>query len=152
MVRAEGVEFSGHPGPALYFRRPGSYEVLDCVIEDSAWAEGVLPVPGAVVAVEGVSAWQPATEDSGSFGLLLADTLVSQVPTHAILLDSSSATVEGLSFDGVEGFELYQQRCDEALGLAEVVGGELLSNECEGSSNVVEPMLWWTVELGPLGL
>ncbi len=139
----DGVTLSDHPGAALYFRGPGTYEVRDCVVEDSAFASGVFDVPGAIVAVEGVGAWDPTAWLNEPAGLLLADNTVSSLPTNAVLLDGSAATLDSNLFEDISGFDLYTQRCGDAPAAVELLGPPPSTNDCAGPTLLLEPLLQW---------
>ena len=142
-VHLDGVTLADHPGPALYFRGPGTYDVRDCVVEDSAFASGVFDVPGALVAVEGVGAWDPAAAANEPAGLLLADNSFSSLPTNAILLDGSAATLDSNVFEDISGNDLYTQRCGEAPSAVELLGPAPSTNDCAGPTRLLEPLLRW---------
>ena len=142
-VHLDGVAFSGHPGPALYFRGPGTYAVRDCVVEDSAFASGVFDVPGAIVAVQGVGAWDPTAGEDEPAGLLLADNTFSSLPTNAVLLDGSAATLDTNLFEGITGVDLYTQRCSEAPAAVELLGPPPSTSDCAGTTLLLEPLLRW---------
>jgi hypothetical protein len=134
-VTLHGVAFSGHPGPALYFRGPGDYEVRDSEISDSATLTGT---PGALVALEGVRTW----DEGADSGLLISGTSFSGIGADAILLDGSAATLDGANFDDVGGWDVYAQHCADAEPLL-VLAGSADWNDCEGSPRPVDPALWF---------
>ena len=142
-VHLDGVTLSDHPGPALYFRGPGTYAVRDCVVEDSAFASGVFAVPGAIVAVNGVGAWDPTAGPVMPGGLLLADNTVSSLPTNAVLLDGSAATLDSNLFADLSGFDLYTQRCGAAPAAVELLGTPPSTNDCAGPTLLLQPLLQW---------
>ena len=142
-VHLDGVSLSGHPGPALYFRGPGTYETRDCVIEDSAFASGIFDVPGAIIAVEGVGVWDPTAGADEPAGLLLAETTFSSLPTNAVLLDGSASTLDSNLFEDISGHDLYTQRCGDAPAPVELRGPPPSTNDCAGPTLLLEPLLQW---------
>ena len=143
-VHLDGVTLSDHPGPALYFRGPGTYEVRDCVFEDSASATGVFDVPGAIIAVQGVGAWDPTAWPLEPSGLLLADNTFSSLPTNAVLLDGSAATLDSNLFEDISGSDLYTQRCDAAPDAVQLLGPPPSTNDCAGPTLLLAPLLQWS--------
>lgn len=139
----EETDFVDLPGPAVYLRGPGAYRLSGVAFRDVAGASGDHPVPGAVVAVEGVGRW------TGGGGLLLEDCLFEELATDGVLLDESSATLDGNIFGATGGLELKTQRCDgvEPPELAQPV----ITNDCEGFASVLEPRPWWRPDLGEVG-
>ena len=142
-VHLDGVTLSDHPGPALYFRGPGTYGVRDCIVEDSAFASGVFDVPGSIIAVQGVGAWDPTAGADEPAGLLLADNTFSSLPTNAVLLDGSAATLDSNLFEDVSGVDLYVQHCGDAPAAVELLGPPPSTNDCAGPTLLLEPLLQW---------
>lgn len=134
-LSVDGTTFGGHPGPALYLRGSGGYEIVDARIEDSATLPGV---PGAVIALENVGPWDAAS----ALGLLLDGVSFASLPSDAIVLDGSSGTLDGNSFSDVGGFDLFRQHCEQAAPL-QLVSGSVSQNDCAGAPYVLDPALWF---------
>jgi hypothetical protein len=139
VLEVVGTRFADHPGPAIYLNGPGETVLDGVLIEEVAWGGGVLPVPGAVVALFGEV--PPVPE---SAGLRLNDTFFRDAQTHGLLLHASSAQLEAVTFEGVEGYEVFLQACD---GIEEPLTGTAGTNDCAGPAEVVEPVLWWSPTL-----
>ena len=134
-VSVDGTVFADHPGPALYLRGSGRYELIDARIEDSATLPGV---PGSLIALEGVEPWSAAN----AMGLLLDGVTFASIPTEAIVLDASSGTLDGNTFTDVAGYDLFRQNCETASPPA-VLSGAVSGNDCAGAGYVLDPALWF---------
>ena len=146
-VLLDGVVFEELPGPAVYLRGPGRYELRDPLFVEVGLTEGPFGYPPALVAVDGATSWQES--DSGSSGLLLHGAVLRDVPGEGVLLDASSGTLEGVVFDQVGGVDLYTQHCD-GVAPPEVGPDPVETNDCEGYPRVLEPLLWWAPDVGVL--
>ena len=150
------VAFSDLPGPALYLRGPGRYVMRGCDIQDT----GTWPwQPGGVFAVEGVEPWHET--DTGYFtGLLLEGNTFTDLSSDAILLDSSSATLDPHpetfapnTFGNLDGVPLLWQRCD-GIEAPEILDNSIPDPACEPEPRTLGPLLeyrlWLTeVEVEP---
>ena len=155
-VTVESCSFSDLPGPALYLRGPGRYVMRDC----SVTGTGSTPrLPGGVLALEGVERWREVG-DSGYFnGLLLQGNSFDDLPSDAILLDSSSVTLDVSpetsdpnSFGTLGGVPLLWQPCgDEAA--PEILDDSLPAPACEPVPRTLGPTLeyhFWTTVTEPV--
>ena len=145
-LQLRDVTLEDHPGPAVYLRGDGNLRVEDCTIRRSGTAIGAFPVPAAVVVVEGVSRWH-LDEYGDGHGLWLEGTSFEEIPTAGILLDASSASLDGNTFTSVDGLDLKTQHC-ESVETPEIVSGVVQTNDCVGYTSVLEPLPWWWPDLG----
>ena len=147
-IELDGVEFSDLPGPALYLRGPGRYVMRGCDIQDT----GTRPwLPGGVLAVEGVQPWHEFYDTGYFTGLLLEGNTFSDLSSDAVLLDSSSATLdfdaEGApnTFADLDGVPLVWQRCTDVFA-PEILDGSISPPSCEpvprGLGSLLEYRLW----------
>jgi hypothetical protein len=132
------------PGPAIYLRGAGLYDIREATISNVAGVAGPFGSPPGLFAAEGVISAGKTRH------LVIAGTRFEDLPGDAILLDASSATVMGCAFDDVEGFDVYAQHC-ESLAPPTVAGESIDWNGCEGPSQVVDPLLAWVPMLLPSG-
>ena len=130
----DGVTFSELRYPGLYLRGDGRYEVRDCVFEDSG--SDLPPTPGGVLAMEGVQAWRPVDRTSHT-GLLLSGNTFATMPGDAVLLDGSTALLEGNDFEQVDGLPVYWQSCAD-LSWPE---GPVEAPPCQVVPHQLEPAL-----------
>ncbi len=125
-----GVYTSDHLGPATLILRnstigphgyaavwidgPGVFDIEGNTLSASAGVlQGSAILHGnAVFAENGVTAWDGAT------GLVLADDSFAGSAQIAVLLDASSATLDGNGWSG-DGCDVWQQRCAAVLPLGE---------------------------------
>ena len=153
----QSVTFSDLAGPALYLRGPGRYIVRDCEITGT----GSTPrLPGGVLALEGVEPWHEVG-DTGSFtGLHLQGNSFHDLPSDAILLDSSSLTLDlsrrpgtpPNTFGSLGGVPLLWQRCDD-VAPPEVLDGSTLVPDCEPVPRTLGPAMeyrLWVTETEPV--
>ena len=149
-LEVQAVSFSDLVGPALYLRGPGRYVMRDCQVTDA----GSSPrSPGGVMAIEGVEPWHEVG-DSGSFtGLLLQGDTFDDLPSDALLLDSSSITLDlspenggPNTFGVLGGVPLVWQRCDD-VEAPEIEDGSLTSPVCEPVPRTLGPALEYRVWL-----
>ena len=152
----QDVSFSDLRGPALYLRGPGRYVMRDCQVKDT----GSTPrLPGGVLALEGVEPWH-VVADTGEFaGLLLQGNGFDDLPSDAVLLDSSSVTL-GVSsetgapntFGTLGGVPLLWQRC-EGVAPPEVLDGSTPAPACEPVARTLGQALeydLWVAETEPV--
>ena len=154
-IEVDGVAFSNLAGPALYLRGPGRYVMRDCKVQDS----GSWPLPGGVLAVEGVEPWHEVGDTGVFSGLLLEGNTFSDLSSDAILLDSSSATLDlhpetgqPNTFSNLEGVPLVWQRCD-GVEDPEILDGSVGDPACEPVPRTLGPLLeyrLWLAEVEPL--
>jgi hypothetical protein len=138
-VRLDGVEVSGHPGPGLYFRGTGLYRLRDVAVH-TVGSDGAPPPPAVVVI--GSKRVPTGGYDSNALGLLVEGSSITDVPTHAILLDGTTGRFDDLSFAGVGGFEVYRQHCDGLKG-PDYSGQPIDDNGCAPPSHNLQPLLQW---------
>ena len=100
-------------------------------------------MPGALVAVQGVGAWDPTAGADEPAGLVLAGNTFSSLPTNAVLLDGSAATLDSNLFEDISGIDLYTQRCGAAPSAVELLGPPPSTNDCAGPTLLLEPLLQW---------
>ena len=155
-IELDGVTFSDLIGPALYLRGPGRYVMRDCVIKDT----GTWPwLPGGVFAAEGVQPWYEVGNTGYFNGLLLEGNTFSDLSGDAILLDSSSATLDlhpetgaANTFTNLDGVSLVWQRCDD-VSVPEILDGSVSDPTCEPEPRTLGPLLdyyLWLTETEPL--
>jgi len=149
-VFLDGVAFSDLVGPAAYLRGAGRYVIRGCSVQEA----GTWPwLPGGVLAVEGTGPWREVG-DSGLFtGLLLEGNSFSELAGDAVLLDSSSATLDvhtgtgaANTFTDLEGVPMVWQRCAE-VPPPEIEDGSVVVS-CEpvprSLGSLLEFQLWLT--------
>ena len=74
----------------------------------------------------------------------MAGNAFSSLPTNAVLLDGSAATLDSNVFEDISGDDLYTQRCSDAPATVELVGPLPSANDCAGPTLLLEPLLQWT--------
>ena len=148
-IELDGVAFSDLPGPALYLRGPGRYMMRGCDVQDT----GTWPLPGGVLALEGVQPWHEVGNTGYFTGLLLEGNTFSDLPSDAILLDSSSATLDlhpdtGASntFGDLDGVPLVWQRCD-GVQPPEILDSSVADPSCEPVPRGLGPLLEYRLRL-----
>jgi hypothetical protein len=146
-IEVEGVAFSDLPGPGLYLRGAGSYRVTGSSFVDS----GGWSMPGGIFACEGVGRWAEAAGDEPSSGLLVEQSSFSALGADGILLDDASVTLSGNQFDGLEGLDLYAQRCEDAQPPL-VDGADAAEPWCQASSRITAPRLEYVIYLQESGM
>lgn len=150
-VELRDVDFTDLVGPALYPRGPGRYRMLGCTVTNA----GSPPVlPGGVLAVEGVQAWQESDEAGELTGLLVEGNSFTGLSGDAIVLDSSSGTLdvhpetgEPNTFVDVEGQDVIWQRCEGTEAPA-ILDGSAAAPACEASPQMLGPLLEYRLWLG----
>jgi hypothetical protein len=142
-LEVRGTRFADLPGPAVYLRGVGRYDVRHAEVHACASADGPFGSPPAVVVVEGIGQAGP------SDGLFLSGNLFSDLPGDAILLDASSATLLSNLFQGIGGYDVYTQHC-EGVPAPEIVPPDATINDCQGFPRVLEPLLTWVPMLLPI--
>ena len=155
-IEVDNVSFTDLAGPALYLRGPGRCVMRGCDVQDT----GTWPwLPGGVFAVEGVQPWHEVG-DSGYFtGLLLEGNTFSGLNSDAILLDSSSVTLDlhpetgaPNTFGSLDGEPLVRQRCD-GVETPEILDSSIPDPTCEPVPRGLGPLLeyrLWLAEVEPL--
>ena len=101
-VTLEGVAFQDLGGPALYVRDVWRVEADRITVARAGRANGV---PGLLFAGEGVAAW------NGLAGLRISDSAGSDLAGPGVVLDDSSAFIEGTTLDDIGGPPLFRQNC-----------------------------------------
>lgn len=146
-LEADGVAFSDLDNPAFYLRGPGRYRISDCDVTDTG---GGPVLPGGVLGLEGQELWHDV--DAGSTGLLLEGNHFHGLDDDAILLDSSTATLDvseatgaANSFTDLGGAPLIWQRCAD-VETPEVLDGSIDEPVCEdearGLGVLLEYRIW----------
>jgi hypothetical protein len=142
------VEFSGHPGPAVYLRDLGGW-LFDEVVFDAS--DSMPLVPAAVMAVDGVPArYADLASPGGFYGLFLRDSAVLNVPLHAVLLHASAAEFNEMDLGGSFESMVHAQRCDDAPN---ALAGDVPSGfECSTQVVEVAPRLFYDFDVGTIDL
>ncbi len=150
-IELEGVEFTDLRGPALYARGPGRYRMLGNTVSGT----GTPPyVPGGVLAVEGVEPWHWSVQLADVTGLLLEGNTFAGLAGDAVLLDSSSGTLDAHpdtgaanTFTDVAGLPLVWQRCSETA-TPDVLDGSTSAPGCLAVPQSLGPLLEYRLWLG----
>jgi hypothetical protein len=139
-----GTTFEGLPGPAVYLREPGSYELWDVLLDGVGTAADA---PGGLVALDGIGPWDGSAAPGEAAGLLVQGTEFRGIPGDAVLLHDSGATLAGNVFVDVGGADVHRQACDGApeLELLDAEGIDL--DDCEGEPREIDPRLFIELQL-----
>jgi len=125
-----------HPYAAVWLDGDGTYLLEDNDLSGSdPFDLRGRPIHGnAVFAERGVTAWD------GTTGLSLVGNRLHGVTDVAVLLDASSASLDGNTFEG-NGVDVWQQRCD---GVAQLVSPEPDWVVCDGGTLLTDSATQFT--------
>jgi len=141
----DDVAFSDYPGPGIYLRGPGSFEIRNSTFEDAGDVRGV---PGGVFAAGGVTAWTPGEGDEPGSGLLLEDNHFDALGLDAVLLDSAGATMSGNTFGTLAGEPLWVQGCIGEHFAVDVDDQAGVDAACRPESRPIESLLLYSAYIG----